>query len=162
MGRSVWARPRPRVCWCSAFPARCCTTRSGLARWCVRRSRPVRDYQDLRLWRVATVWSAWLLTQTTRRTPVLPMTVWRAAYYRELAAGFRRADPDLRCFQLTVTEADLRRRIAARDISERGRAWCLAHLATGLAMADAPAFGVPVATDGRTPGQVADAIMAVL
>lgn len=127
----------------------------------VRRFRPVPDYQDLRLWRIAAVWIAWLLARTTRRTLVIPLIVRRAAYYRELAPGFRRADPDLCCFQLTVAETDLRRRIAARDIGERGRAWCLPHLTTDLAMADAPASGVPVATDGRTPAHVADAIKAL-
>jgi hypothetical protein len=121
----------------------------------------VADYQDLRLWRRLAIWGAWLQRRVRRRHLIVPMAVLRADYFAELAAGFRAADPDVRCIRLTATEETLRHRILQSN--DRGAAgWRLAHTASGLAAVADPTFGVAVPTDQRTPTEVADAVCLLL
>jgi hypothetical protein len=50
-------------------------------------------------------------------------------------------------------------RILGRPDAEGGHRWCLDHLEVGLTAASDPALGVEVSTDGRSPAEVADAIL---
>jgi hypothetical protein len=72
------------------------------------------DFQDMRPWRALVVETARLLRTAYGRALVVPMTVWRRDYADELVAGFRRADPDLRRFRLTVPEEELAAHPGAR------------------------------------------------
>jgi hypothetical protein len=121
---------------------------------------PVSDFQDLLAWRELVVDTARVLCQTYRRTLVMPMTVWRQAYFDELLEGLRRADPDIRCFRLMASEAVLRARILGWPTTEGAHDWCLAHLPSGLHLMQDSRFGHAVPTDDRTPGDVAAAIIA--
>jgi hypothetical protein len=118
------------------------------------------DYQDLAVWCALTAWGAWLLRRT-RRTLIVPMALWRRDRFAEVAGELRRADPDLRCFRLTAGEETLRRRILASP-DRSARRWRLEHVASGLAAAADPAFGVEVPTDGRTPAEVVETLLALL
>jgi hypothetical protein len=132
-----------------------------LLRRLLRPVRPVADYQDLRLWRAAAAWTAWLLRCRTRGALIVPVSVRRPAVYAELSARLRRVDRDMRCVRLTAAAPELRRRILSDQGDPGARAWRLAHLDEWLAVTG-PALGVPLATDGRTPAQVARAIVALL
>lgn len=117
------------------------------------------DFQDHRVWRLLFVWVAWLLRTTTRRPLVIPMSLWRRDYFDPISRGLRRVDPDLACFRLTASPEVLRARILASD---EAIGWRLAHLESGIAAMRDPAFGPEVLTDGRTPGEVAEAVRALL
>jgi hypothetical protein len=95
-------------------------------------------------------------------TLVMPMTVWRRDYFAAFKAGLREVDPELQCFRLTAAEEVLRARILGRPTDDGPHDWCLAHLPAGLALMRDEAFGEAVATDGRTPEEVAEAILARL
>lgn len=56
----------------------------------------------------------------------------------------------------------LRARIRGRAAAEGPQVWCLLHLEVGLALMRDEAFGEAVPTDGRTPAEVTDAIIARL
>jgi hypothetical protein len=127
----------------------------------VRPFRAVPDYQNLAAWRWLVPQGARLVRLGARGPLVVPMTVWRRDYFQQLTDGLRRVDPDLRCVQLTASEETLRGRILARPETQGGHGWSLSHLPTGLAMARDPAFGAPVRTDGRSPAEVADAVLAL-
>jgi len=123
---------------------------------------PVSNFQDLRAWRELVADTARVLCRTYRCRLVMPMTVWRQAYFDELLDGLRRADPDIRCFRLIASEAVLRGRILGRPTTEGAHDWCLAHLPSGLHLMQDSRFGQAVPTDDRTPGDVAAAIIAAI
>jgi len=120
------------------------------------------DFQDLALWPRLVVDMARLLRETYGRSLVVPMALWHHDYFATITAGLQGVDQDLVCVRLTATEDTLRGRILARPDSEGPHAWCLAHLDVGLVAARDPAFGVEVHTDGRTPVEVANAVLALL
>ena len=117
------------------------------------------DYQDYALWRRLAVTVARALKVASARTLVIPMAVWRRDYFDPMVAGLRRADPDLRCFRLTVSEDELLRRISS-DPEDRGAyGWRMSHAGVCLGAYRDPAFGLEVPTDGLTPMGVADRIL---
>lgn len=119
------------------------------------------DYQDLPLWRHLTVDVAHRLHENRGRDLIVPMCLWRYDYFTEITAGFRERGSEVTCVRLTCTPATLRARILGRPNEEGSHAWCLTHLESGLAAANDPRFGVAIDTEGRTPIEVADAIVAV-
>lgn len=119
---------------------------------------PVEDFQDLHAWRLLVPETVRVLRAAYASTIVMPMTVWRRAYFDELAAAFRRVDTDVRCFRLMATEDVLRARIMGRPTSDGDHDWCLDHIHTGLALMRDAKFGQAVATNWRSPDQVANAI----
>jgi hypothetical protein len=127
-----------------------------------RMLRPVHrvaDYQDLWLWRRATVWGAWV--RRRRRHLIVPMALWRSDYFAETTGGLRRIDARLICVRLTASESTLRQRIESSSDTGAGR-WRLDHVASGLQAATDPAFGIEVSTEGRTAAEVAEAIIRLL
>ena len=120
------------------------------------------DFQDLPLWRELVVATAGALVRAYGRTLVAPMTILRRDYFDEITAGLRGVDPELMCFRLTASEEELRARILSRPDEEGPHEWCLRHLETGVEAARDPEFGIEVVTDGRTPDDVADTILAVV
>lgn len=120
------------------------------------------DYQDLALWRQMFVMNARLVQSMTGRDLVIPMNLWRREYFDEITSGLSRDDLELTCFRLTCSESTLRARILGRPDEEGGHEWCLSHMASGLAAARDPHFGVEIDTEGKTPAHVADIILAHL
>ncbi|MGD9892509.1 MAG: AAA family ATPase [Dehalococcoidia bacterium] len=118
--------------------------------------RQAADYQDLQLWRRATIWGAWAMRR--RRHLIVPMTLWRRGYFAEITAGLRRIDAGLLCIRLTASEESIRQRIMASD-DAAARAWRLGHLASGVRAMTDPAFGIEISTEGRTAADVADAVL---
>jgi hypothetical protein len=114
------------------------------------------DFQDLPLWRSLTVTTAQQLLATYGRPLIMPMSIWRPAYFREIVGGLRAVDPACHHFTLTASAATLEARIRASD---EAVAWRLAHLQPCTTALAAPEFATHIATDERMPGEVADAII---
>lgn len=131
---------------------------SRLLRLCPPGKRPA-DFQDLRPWRRLTVLLPRLLLATRRGPLIMPMTIWRPAYFREVVGGLRASEPNLYHFTLTATPAVLEARIRQ---SGEAVGWRLDHLLPCTAALAAPEFATHIATDGRTPDEVAEAILAQL
>ena len=134
----------------------------AMIRAIVRPFRPVPDYQDLALWQRLAPMGARAFAARTSGPLVIPMTLWRRGDCERFVARLRRDERRLLHIQLVASEDVLRRRILTRPDSEGSHAWCLTHLEAGLAMARDPAFGTPVRTDGRAPGEVSGSILALL
>jgi predicted kinase len=119
------------------------------------RGRGTDDFQDLDLWRRLTV-SFGRLGLRLRPTLVVPMAFSNRAHLDEIRAGLAAVDARVLHFCLTarlaVVEARLRERGAAPWCFRRAAECCEAH-------AD-PFFAEQVATDDRTPDEVADRIAA--
>ena len=118
------------------------------------------DYQDLQLWRHLVVDVAHRLHTDCNRDLIVPMSLWRYEYFREITDGFKKSGSEVVCFRLTCTPSTLTSRILGRRDEDGGHAWCLDHLESGLAAANDPRFGIEIETQGRTPIEVADAIVS--
>jgi AAA domain len=119
----------------------------------------VSDYQDFVLWPRLTVEVARLLRVILRRPLVIPMTVARRDRFDFITSGLRRLDPDLLCVRLAAPREVLMQRISG---SSEGQQWRFDHVDEGVALSRDSAFGREIRTDGRTPSEVADEIMAIL
>jgi hypothetical protein len=117
------------------------------------------DFQDLAMWRSLTVTTARALRATYGRTLIMPMTIARRDYFREIVGGLRATEPDLHHFTLTATPATLEARIRRGGEAIE---WRLDHLLPCTAALAAPEFATHIATDGKTPGEVVDALLARL
>ncbi len=117
------------------------------------------DFQDLALWRSLTVMTVRELRVTYDRTLIMPMTIARLDYFREVVGGLRAIEPELHHFTLTADPATPEARIRQ---SGEVIAWRLEHLLPCTAALAAPEFAAHIATAGRTPDEVTDAIVARL
>lgn len=121
--------------------------------------RQVEDYQDYALWRTLVVGGARVLRRTTRRTLVIPMTVYRREVFDPMVAGLRRLDKDLSCFRLAVSRDVLLDRISSDMEDREAYAWRSSHIEVCLEASGDPAFGTEIRTEGRTPAEIADELL---
>jgi hypothetical protein len=120
------------------------------------------DFQHLPLWRALTVTTARGLQERYGRTLIMPMTIWRAAYFDEVIGGLRAFEPDLYHFCLTATEQTLHARLRGRGDRPEVFAWCWEQAQHCLPAFQSPAFAVHIATDGKTPAALVEEILARL
>ena len=120
------------------------------------------DFQHLPMWRSLTVTTAQMVQQTSGRTLIMPMTIWRAAYFEEVIGGLRAFEPTLHHFCLTATEQTLLARLRGRGDRPEVLAWCLEQARHCLPAFQSPAFARHIPTDGQTPDALVEAILARL
>ena len=116
------------------------------------------DFQDLPLWRALTIRVA---RARARRASVLlvPMAFSNRAHLDGIRAGIARGGLEVRHFCLTAPLEVVHARLRARG--DAG-AWELRRAAECCAAHADPFFAELLPTDGRTPEQVADALLARL
>ena len=126
----------------------------------VREWPGVDDFQDLPEWRKAVVEDA--VERVGTGDLVIPMTIWRLEYYREIMDGLKGA-AEVRPFRLTASDATMRDRIE-HDRTEPGAvAWRLGRLETGLlGVRGHGVRAITSDTDGRTPEKIAHLILVTL
>jgi hypothetical protein len=120
------------------------------------------DFQHLPLWRALTVTTARLLQETYGRALIMPMTIWRAAYFDEVLGGLRAFEPALYHFCLTATEETLRARLRGRGDRPEVFAWCWEQARHCLPAFQDPTFAEQIATDGKAPAALVEEILARL
>lgn len=120
------------------------------------------DFQHLPMWRTLTVTTAQWLQERYGRTLIMPMTIWRAAYFDEVIGGLRAFEPDLRHFCLTATEETLTGRLRGRGDSPEVLAWCLEQARHCLPAFQSPLFAEQIATDDQAPDALVDRMLARL
>lgn len=112
-----------------------------------------RDYQDVASWRRLT--RRQVERAGRRGIAVVPMTVVDARVLDEVVGGLH----GVRVLLLAARRDVLEARIVASD---EARDWRLAQLDRCLGAFAAGGFGEPVATDGRTPSELAQEIAALV
>ena len=120
------------------------------------------DFQHLPMWRALTITTARLLQETYGRALIMPMTIWRAAYFEEVTGGLRAFEPAFHHFCLTASEQTLIERLRGRGDRPEVLAWCLEQARHCLAAFPSPAFAQHIATDGQTPDALVEEILARL
>lgn len=127
-----------------------------LPRWIPGSGRGTDDFQDLARWRRGNI-GAMRLAHAFRSTLIVPMAFSNLDYLREFLDGAERFDPAIRHFCLTAPLAVVRERIEQR--AGRGRAvdrsWQLRRAAECCSAHQAPEFAEHVATEHRTPEDIA-------
>ncbi len=118
------------------------------------------DYQDLRLWRLLTLLGI-RLSRVMFPTVIVPMTVWREDYRTELARGIARIDPDTMTITLTAAKETLLERIRSRR-QRSAVPWSLTYLDRCLDAFAPNRTSLPVATDAKTPENIADEILETI
>ena len=125
----------------------------------IPRSEHTGDFQDFPMWRTLTVATATQLREHYGRPLIMPMTIWQRAYFDEVLGGLRAQNPEVHHFCLTATLPTLEARIRASD---EAIPWRLAHAERCLQEQQSPAFATHIATDGMTPSELSEAILALL
>ncbi len=120
------------------------------------------DFQHLPMWRALTVTTARLLQERYGRALIMPMTIWRAAYFDEVIGGLRAFEPNLHHFCLTATEETLLERLRGRGDRPEVLAWCLEQARHCLPAFQSPLFAEHIATDDQPPDALVEAILARL
>ena len=122
------------------------------------------DFQDIALWRRATVAGVRLRRLFAVGPVIVPMAFSRRAYYDEVVAGLGRLDPALRVFCLRAGLPTIRQRLAGRGAAATGPAaeWLRRRIEECADAHRDPHFGEPVETEGRSAREVAAEIAARL
>ena len=116
------------------------------------------DFQDIRMWRSLTVFTAQQFYQTYQRPLIVPMTLASPAYFTEIHSGLSAIAP-LHHFCLTASLRTVQQRLQERgdgpDPCQRKAAICIPLL-------NDPMFAVHIDTERRTTIQIVDVILAHL
>jgi hypothetical protein len=120
------------------------------------------DFQHLPMWRTLTITTARWLQERYGRALIMPMTIWRTAYFEEVIGSLRAFEPALHHFCLTATEQTLVERLRGRGDKPETLAWCMEQDRHCLAAFRSPAFAEQIATDGKTPDTLVEEILARL
>ena len=113
------------------------------------------DFQLSPLWRRSTV-VAIRVAASLADAVIVPMTIVEDDVLDDVIGGLRRSGVDVRMVALVVAPDELRSRLRARG-SQGG--WGEAQIERCVRALGRPAFGVPVAADGRPVPAVAEAVL---
>lgn len=122
-------------------------------------AQDVDDFQDLPTWRTSFVTDA--LAKDGSSDVVIPMTVRRLDYYREIVDGMKSVT-EVRPIRLTASDTTLRERIVGDQRQPTAVAWRLKHLSACVDTFNDPVFGDHIGTDGRTPAKIAALILVMI
>ena len=122
------------------------------------RGKSVDDFQDLRLWRAASIRLIRFLLGAGR-TVVVPMAFSNAVYLGQFLASVPRRDHETFHFCLTAPLAIVRARLAARETRGGPTAWQVRRAEECCAAHQRAEFAEQIATEDRSPDEVADEIM---
>jgi hypothetical protein len=90
------------------------------------------DFQDLALWPVMTVLTTERVYQHYQRTLIVPMTIIKPSYFREIKAGLARISPPLHHFCLIASLSTIQSRLLARGEKAGGWPWQMAEKCVGV------------------------------
>ena len=119
------------------------------------------DFQDIELWRKATVAGVKLFSIFSSGKVIVPMTFSRRAYFDEVIAGLKRHDPDVRTFCLTASLQTVKNRLVGRGTKVEGpeSEWIARRIVECTEAHRDPHFGELVDTEARTAREVAEHII---
>lgn len=127
---------------------------------------PTDNVQDLVSWREIVVASVLSVQRHHAHLLLVPMTLIKGAYRREVFGALRAADVELLEVFLDVPAEDLRRRIEQRVIFDdpvrntAAREWCLSKLEEGVAAAGrVDRDTLVLEAGGQSPAELAHAVL---
>jgi deoxyadenosine/deoxycytidine kinase len=115
------------------------------------------DYQDIALWRSLTIDVAQRLRKKYKRTLIIPMTITRLEYFREIKQGLARLAPDLHHFCLTASIHTIHQRLEERGMPNGS--WAHQQTERCLQAFQSAEFKELIDMEHRNPHEVADLIL---
>jgi hypothetical protein len=132
-----------------------------LPKWALKGSG-TDDFQDINLWRRSAIDGVKLFTRLTPGPIIVPMTFSNRSYFDEFTNGIRQHDPVLNVFCLKASLQALSERLSNRAVAAKEKAWVTRrNIECAQAHLDLH-FGEPIETEGRSPIEVTEYIIARL
>jgi len=119
------------------------------------------DFQDYPIWRTLTVEVAKTLKQTYGRNLIMPMTIWRADYFKEVMSGLSAIDPDIYHFCLTASADVIRNRIDNRGEQQPGD-WIFDQIERCIGSFSSDLFEEKIDSSRISAGQITNHIISRL
>lgn len=116
------------------------------------------DFQHYPLWRTLVTEVARQLQQQYKRHLIVPMTIWREAYFEEVSQGFKNIDPAFFHFCLTAPVSTIRERLLARG--EQPGSWAEQQAEHCVNAFKSPVFTVQIDTATKNLEEVVETIMS--
>ncbi len=120
------------------------------------------DFQSLPMWLDTVVATTAWVDERVDGAVVVPMTILDADRWERLRRATGDRGVDLVTVFLAASEPVLRERILQRPTEEADHDWCLGHIAATVAAGAALAVDALIATDDRTPAEVAAAVVGTV
>jgi hypothetical protein len=120
--------------------------------------RRVDDFQDLGIWRRTSIGLIGLICRL-RGAVVVPMAFSNESYLRQFLTDVRRRDSETFHFCLTAPLPIVRQRLRSREIRRGPTEWQLRRSAECCEAHQRPEFAEHIATEGRSPQQIAHEIV---
>lgn len=117
------------------------------------------DFQDYPLWRTLLIDVAKLLKDQYKRTLIMPMTIWRSDYFKEVMSGLTDVDADIHHFCLTASTDIIRLRLIERGEQKPGD-WVFDQISDCVTSFQLPLFEKRIDTSNRSPEWVVQHIKA--
>src|SRR6185295_13397525 len=135
-----------------------------LPKWIKLKGAGSDDFQDIDLWRGATVTGTRLFHLFASGAVIVPMTFSRRAYFDEVVMGIRRLDIDLKVFCLKASLSTIKRRLLERGtkIEGPGVEWIARRIIECVEAHHDSHFGEPIETEDRSAHEVAEEIIKKL
>lgn len=119
------------------------------------------DFQHYPLWRKLTVYAAGELREKYGRDLVIPMTIWREQYFREVTDGLRALGSNFHHFCLTASVATVHERLNTRGQQQPG-SWSHQQALEAVPALESPLFAQHIRTEDKTPTEIVKIILATL
>jgi tRNA uridine 5-carbamoylmethylation protein Kti12 len=119
------------------------------------------DFQHYPMWRTLTVETAKELLSNYNRTLVIPMTIWRIDYFREVTDGLSKIDSQFYHFCLTAPADIIRQRIRARGDQPEGD-WIFGQVDNCVKAFQSEQFEIRIDSSINTPEEITQIIQKVL
>jgi chloramphenicol 3-O-phosphotransferase len=115
---------------------------------------PVDDFQHYPMWRSLTVHIARLLQESYGRDLVIPMTIWRRAFFNEVVGGLKEFEKDVRHFCLIAPIQTIHERLNRRGEQSPG-SWAHLQAVKAVAAFESSLFETRVYADRTTAEELA-------
>ncbi len=118
------------------------------------------DFQHYALWRTLVIDTAKLLQQQYKRHLIMPMTIWREEYFKEITDGLKSLTSEFYHFCLVAPEKTIRERLLARG--EQPGSWAEQQARHCVEAFNSPAFETRIDTTNKTAKEVTAQIIGQL
>ncbi|MEO6078111.1 MAG: AAA family ATPase [Candidatus Andersenbacteria bacterium] len=119
------------------------------------------DFQHYPEWRTLTVETAKQIKDRLKRHLIIPMTIWRPGYFKEVTDGLKEIDPDFKHFCLTVSKETIYKRLNQRGEQQPG-SWAHQQAEEAVPSLASPLFEKHLDTENNSPQELVKIILSAI
>lgn len=117
------------------------------------------DFQHYPEWRTLTIEVAKQIKGRHNRHLIVPMTIWRQEYFKEVTDGLRKVDPKFKHFCLTVSIESIYQRLDQRG-EQKPDSWAHQQAEKAVSSFKSPLFAQHVDAEKNSPEQLVKIILS--